>query len=106
MAELAARVGISRGTIYRYFATRRALLDALEATARKQASRQLADANLDQVPVDEALARAVRALVALEETYHFLARRPDPPLPQEPKYLEPIVALVGATACSGPTATA
>ena len=36
----------------------------------------------------------MRALVALEETYHFLARRPDPPLPQEPKYLEPIVALV------------
>lgn len=92
MAQLAATIGISRGSLYRYFPTRRALLDALEATALEEASRRLADAKLDRVAVEEALARAVRALVALDKTYLFLAREPH--LGRQPGLVEPINALL------------
>lgn len=94
MAELAARAGVARGTLYRYFPTRRALIDALERDAREQASRRLAEAKLDQVAVDEALARAVRALVALERKYALLPTEPHSSPREEPGFAAPIVDLL------------
>lgn len=94
MTEVAVGAGVSRGTLYRYFPTRRALLDALERDAREQASRRLAEAKLDQVAVDEGLARAVRALVALDRKYRFLLTEPHPSLREESGFVAPIVALL------------
>jgi TetR/AcrR family transcriptional repressor of mexCD-oprJ operon len=91
MAEVAAAAGIARGTLYRYFPTREALLRALEAAANEEAGRRLAVANLDQVPVEEALARAVRALVAVGEDFIVLLRERRPP---EPGFTTPLVALI------------
>jgi len=91
MAEVAAAAGIARGTLYRYFPTREALLQALEAAANEEAARRLAAANLDQVPVEEALARAARALVAVGEDFIVLLRERRPP---EPGFTALLVALI------------
>ena len=81
MAEVAAAVGLARGTLYRYFPTRESLLRALEAAANEEAGRRLAEANLDQVPVEEALARVTRALVAVGEHFIVQLRERRPPEP-------------------------
>jgi TetR/AcrR family transcriptional regulator, mexCD-oprJ operon repressor len=65
---------VARGTIYRYFPTRQALLTAVLDQALLNAERQLAQANLAAVPVAEGLARAVRALVALGDDFLVLVR--------------------------------
>jgi len=91
MAEVAAAAGIARGTLYRHFPTRESLLRALEGAANEEAGRRLAEANLDGVPVDEALARVVRALVAVGEDFIVLLRERRPP---EPGFAAPLVALL------------
>jgi TetR/AcrR family transcriptional regulator, mexCD-oprJ operon repressor len=91
MAEVAAAAGIARGTLYRHFPTRESLLRALEGAANEEAGRRLAEANLEQVPVAEALARVVRALVAVGEDFIVLLRERRPP---EPGFAAPLAALI------------
>jgi TetR/AcrR family transcriptional repressor of mexCD-oprJ operon len=81
MAEIADAAGITRATLYRYFPGREALIQALEAMANEEAGRRLAEANLDQVPVDEGLARATRALVTVGQDFIVLLRERRPPEP-------------------------
>jgi len=92
MAEIAAAAGVARGTLYRHFPTRDSLVAALEVAANDEAGRRLAEANLDRVPVDEGLARATRALVAVGMHYIVLLRERRPP---EPSFAAPLVTLLG-----------
>jgi TetR/AcrR family transcriptional repressor of mexCD-oprJ operon len=92
MIEIAAAAGVARGTLYRYFPTRDSLLRALEVAADEEAARRLAEANLDGVSVDEGLARATRALVAVGEHFVVLLRERRPP---EPSFAAPLVSLLG-----------
>jgi len=91
MAEIAAASEMTRGTLYRYFPTRESLIQALEAAANEEAGRRLAEANLDQVPVEEGLARATRALVTVGEDFIVLLRERRPP---EPGFIAPLAALL------------
>src|SRR4029450_7449550 len=90
-AKSAGRRATARATLYRHFPTRESLLRALEGAANEEAGRRLAEANIDGVPVDEALARVVRALVAVGEDFIVLLRERRPP---EPGFAGPLVALI------------
>jgi AcrR family transcriptional regulator len=81
MLEVAAAAGVGRATVYRYFPSRQALLDALADVALEHAGERLAAASLDRVPAAEAISRAVRALVGVGDYFVVLERervRPDP----------------------------
>jgi AcrR family transcriptional regulator len=91
MAEIAAVAGITRGTLYRHFPGREALMYALEAVADEEAGSRLAQANLDRVPVEEGLARATRALVGVGQDFIVLLRERRPP---EPGFTAPLEALL------------
>jgi TetR/AcrR family transcriptional regulator, mexCD-oprJ operon repressor len=75
VGAVAQATGVARGTIYRYFPTRQALLIAVLDRALDRAERYLAEANLAAVPVTEGLARAVRALVLLGDDFLVLVRQ-------------------------------
>jgi AcrR family transcriptional regulator len=60
VGAVAQAIGVARGTVYRYFPTRQALLTTVFDQALGKAERHLTQANLAAVPVAEGLARAVR----------------------------------------------
>ena len=81
MSDVAAAAGVARATLYRYFPSREALLDALGRLALDETGELLRGARLDEVAVEDGIARAVRALVTVGDAFVVLARergRPDP----------------------------
>jgi AcrR family transcriptional regulator len=74
MAEVAAAAGVSRATLYRYYPDREALLDAMASHALHDAAARLADAGLERAPVEEAIERIVRAIVAVGDRYAVIVR--------------------------------
>jgi TetR/AcrR family transcriptional regulator, mexCD-oprJ operon repressor len=74
MADVAEAAGVSRATLYRYFPHREALLSALAAHALADAAARLADAGLERAPVEEAIERIVRAVVAVGDRYSVLVQ--------------------------------
>ena len=81
MADVAAAAGMARATVYRYFPNREALFDALGRLAVEEAGERLRAGRLEQVAVPEAFERAVRALVAVGDSFVVVSRqsaRPDP----------------------------
>ena len=74
MGEVAEAAGVARATLYRYFPTREALLEELARTTVGQVADALETARLDQLAVDEAFLRAVRALVAIGDAFVVLER--------------------------------
>jgi AcrR family transcriptional regulator len=72
VGAIAQATGVARGTVYRYFPTRQALLSVVLDQALLQADHHLTQANLAAVPVMDGLARAARALVALGDDFLVL----------------------------------
>lgn len=81
MNDIAAAAGVARATVYRYFPNRQALVDELAQAAVSDADARLAAARIDEVPPEEGISRAVRALVDVGDSFVLLARervRSDP----------------------------
>ena len=81
MADVATAAGMARATVYRYFPNREALFEALGRLAVEEAGERLQAGRLQEVPVPEAFERAVRALVAVGDSFVVVSResaRPDP----------------------------
>jgi TetR/AcrR family transcriptional regulator, mexCD-oprJ operon repressor len=81
MADVAAAAGMARATVYRYFPNREALFESLGRLAVEEAGERLQAGRLQDVPVPEAFERAVRALVAVGDSFVVVSRenaRPDP----------------------------
>jgi AcrR family transcriptional regulator len=57
VGAVAQATGVARGTVYRYFPTRQALLTAVVDQALVKADHRLTQANLAAVPVTDGLAR-------------------------------------------------
>jgi AcrR family transcriptional regulator len=74
MSDVANAAGVARGTVYRYFQGREALLEALGTVAVQEAGGGLAAARLEEVAIDEAFTRAIRALVLVGDYFVVLAR--------------------------------
>jgi AcrR family transcriptional regulator len=74
MNDVASAAGVARATVYRYFPNRQALLDELVVVALREADERLTSARLDEVAVEEAVERAVRALVDVGDPFVVLAR--------------------------------
>ena len=81
MNDVAEAAGVARATVYRYFPNREALLDELAQTAVSDVDARLASARIDEVAPEEGIARAVRVLVDVGDSFVLLARerlRSDP----------------------------
>jgi len=74
MDYVADAAGVGRATVYRYFPNRDALLGALLEDALEDMALRLDEAEIDEVPVAEGIARTARALVGASSKYAFLSQ--------------------------------
>ena len=81
MNDVAEAAGVARATVYRYFPNREVLFDELAQAAMSDLHARLSSARIEEVAPAEGLARAVRALSDLGDSFVLLARvrlRSDP----------------------------
>jgi TetR/AcrR family transcriptional regulator, mexCD-oprJ operon repressor len=81
MNDVAVAAGVARATVYRYFPSREILLDELAKAAVSEVHARLESARIAEVTPEEGIARAVRALVDVGDSFVLLARdrlRSDP----------------------------
>lgn len=72
LAEVAARAGLGRATLYRHFENRDALLAGIQAEVLARAAEALAAAHLTDCDTREGLRRAATALVPLGMRFRIL----------------------------------
>jgi TetR/AcrR family transcriptional repressor of mexCD-oprJ operon len=73
LSDIAQGAGVARSTLYRYFPSREALLEALAERAMGELRARIEQAQIDTVPVPEALARVTRGFIATGAKYVALA---------------------------------
>jgi AcrR family transcriptional regulator len=78
MSAVALASGVGRATVYRYFATRDALVRAILVRALRDCREALAPAPLEMAPAGEALAAVVGTLLPVLDRYRVLVDAPPP----------------------------
>ena len=92
MNDVAAAAGVARATLYRYFPTRERLLQDLTDSVIDSTATRLAQADLDAVPVAEAIARVARVTAADGSRYAALLNRFGPS--HKPGYAEDKIGML------------
>ena len=75
---VAIAAGVSRATLYRYFPSRDQLVHALVEAAYQEVIERVRDAQIDDVPFEEALVRVARAAALTGN--HFVVLQHEPPV--------------------------
>ena len=75
--DVAVVAGVSRATLYRYFPSREQLVHALVEVAYQEVIDRVRDAQIDEVPFEEALLRVARAAALTGN--HFVVLQHEPP---------------------------
>jgi TetR/AcrR family transcriptional regulator, mexCD-oprJ operon repressor len=102
LAEIAEAAGVARSTLYRYFPSREALLQALADTAAREIQARIDEAQFDTLPVPEAIARLTRGFITTGSKYIALAYlRPKPPGTADPQATGPLLRLFRRGAADG-----
>jgi AcrR family transcriptional regulator len=99
MADVATAAGVSRATVYRHFATREALIDAIRRQAVEQGEEGVRLCRLDEGPAADALGRAAVQWLDIARRYSFaqLAGQPgsdDERATQRRIFREPLTRLI------------
>lgn len=74
MNDVAAAAGVARGTLYRYFPTRDALVERLREVVVEDAAERLRASRVDEVEPLEAIERTIRVFVEVGELLVLGAR--------------------------------
>lgn len=75
MREVAERTGLARGTVYRHFPNRAALVLEIYRKALGDAAEAIAAAKTEEGPAPDAIRRVLNELVNVSDRYRFLAGR-------------------------------
>ena len=75
MGDVAIAAGVARATVYRHFPTRQVLLEELAQLAVREVGDRLGSARIDEVPVEEGVSHAVRALIEVGDPLAVLVRQ-------------------------------
>ena len=88
LVAIAARAGVDRRTVYRYFDNRDTLIDTIYRAAYEAGERAMDEARLDSAPTVVALHRLFEGLVRVIREYPL--REPEPGSPIYPRYQQHI----------------
>jgi len=95
LMDIARASGVARSTVYRYFPNRATLLESIAQQAIRELSAGLDDAELDSIPVEDALARLTRGFISIGAKYAALAALAPKPNATAPKDIEaPVLRLL------------
>jgi len=102
IAEVAAAAGVGRAPVYRHFAAREALIEALRLYASEEAQMRFEEARVDEGDPVEALERMVAAMLALGDRYRviFPHDQHGPPRRSE-VLLKPLTRLIARAQAEG-----